>query len=325
MITVNNGSFPWGGLPLGAELRQAQAEAPGGAEHAARLKEARDRVTRQAIEAQVAAGCDVATDGRVGREDPGAATIAGLAGIEIGPERPGYPADGRIFSVPVVRGEVGWKGALVAEDYLFAAQGAGRPVKPILTGPYTLAVLAEDHAYDDPMALAMALASALNQELRALQASGATVIQIDEPAIAAHPGDFPIFTRVWEVLGRGVQAGLVLHLEGGDLQGIWPGLLRLKRLGCLNVDCVTVRGNLDLVQSEKLPESLVLGLGLVGGRDDDRESPEAIAAGVRGAAGLPAPSRLVLGTGPDLGRLDTGAAIAKLRALDGARRLIAAG
>lgn len=325
MITANNGSFPWRGLPLGEAWRQAQEAPDADVDHSARLKETRDRLTRQAIEAQVAAGCDVATDGRIGREDPGASSIAGLTGIEIGPEGSGYPAGGRAFRVPVVRGEVGWKGALVTEDYLFAAQGAGGPVKPVLTGPYTLAMLAEDHAYDDPMALAMALASALNQELRALQASGATVIQVDEPAIPGRPADFPIFTRVWEVLGRGVQAALVLHLEAGDLQAIWPGLLRLKRLGCVSVDCVTVPGNFDLVQSQKLPDGLALGLGLVGGPDDGRETAEAIAARVRGAAALPPADRLVLGTGPDLGSLDTDSAVAKLRALDAARRLIAAG
>jgi 5-methyltetrahydropteroyltriglutamate--homocysteine methyltransferase len=325
MITTNNGSFPWRGLPLGEAWRQAQEAARDGADHSARLKEARDRLTRQAIEAQAAAGCDLPTDGRVGRDDPGASTIAGLAGVEAGPERAGYPAGGRGFKVPVVRGEVSWKGALVAEDHLFAAQGAGRPVKPILTGPYTLALIAEDHAYGDPMALAMALAAALNQELRALQASGASVIQVDEPAILGPAADFPIFTRVWEVLGRGVQSTMVLHLEGGDIQGVWPGLLRLKRLGCLSVDCVTVPGNLDLLQSEASPEGLSLGLGLVGGLDDGRETAEAVAGRVRRASALPPAARLVLGTGPDLGRLDTATAVARLRALDGARRLIAAG
>jgi len=325
MITANNGSLPWRGLALGETWRLAQEAAGDGADHAAHLKETRDRVTRQAIEAQSGAGCDVVTDGRVGRDDPGASTIAGLAGIEVGPERPGYPAGGRLYRAPVVRGEVSWKGALVAEDYLFAAQGAGRPVKPVITGPYTLAVIAEDHAYGDPMALAMALAAALNQELRALQASGATVIQVDEPALLGRADDFPIFTRVWEVLGRGVQAALVLHLEGGDIRGVWPGLLRLKRLGCLSVDCVTVPGNLDLVQSEILPEGMALGLGLVGGQDDGRETAEAIAGRVRGAVALPPAARLVLGSGPDLGRLDTAAAVAKLRALDAARRLITAG
>jgi len=198
-------------------------------------------------------------------------------------------------------------------------------VKPILTGPYTLATLAEDHAYGDPMALAMALAAALNQELRALQAAGSQVIQVDEPAIPFRADEFPLFTRVWEVLGRGIQATLVLHLEGGDVRGLWTGLVRLKRLGCLSIDCVSVPANLEVARSAPPPEGLALGLGLVGGDDGTGESAEAVADRLRRAPGLPRADRLVLGTGPDLGRLEAQEAAARLRALDGARRLLVAG
>jgi 5-methyltetrahydropteroyltriglutamate--homocysteine methyltransferase len=173
------------------------------------------------------------------------------------------------------------------------------------------------------MALAMALAAALNQELRALQASGASAIQVNEPAIALRPEDFPLFTRVWEVLGRGLQSTLVLHLEGGDIARLWPGVLRLKRLGCLSVDCVSVPSNLEVVQTEALPQGLTLGLGFVGAEEGARETAQAIAGTLRGAAGLPSAAQLVLGTGPDLGRLDAAAASSRLRALDGARRLLA--
>jgi 5-methyltetrahydropteroyltriglutamate--homocysteine methyltransferase len=329
MIVANNGSFPWRGLPLEAEwqrtLEGAGKRGSGGAPSsgdAASLKETRDRLIGQALLAQEEAGCDLLTDGRIGCDDPGASTIAGLDGIETGPERTGYPAGGRSYRVPVVRKEVAWTGALVAEDYLFATRGAGKPVKPILTGPFTLAVLAEDHAYGDPMTLAMSLATALNQELRALQAAGAGVIQIDEPGILTRAADFPIFTRVWEVLGRGVSSSLTLHLEGGSIEGVWPSLLRLKRLGCLSVDCVTDPRNLDLLRQGTWPDGLSLGLGLVGGEDAGSESARDVAERVRAAPGLPAPSRVVLGTGPDLGRLDAKTAAARLKALAGARRIL---
>jgi 5-methyltetrahydropteroyltriglutamate--homocysteine methyltransferase len=222
--------------------------------------------------------------------------------------------------VPVVRGEIAWKGALVAEDHLFASQGIDRPVKPILVGPYTLGRLAEDHAYGEPNALAMGLAIGLNQELRALQAAGAAVIQIDEPGLAAHPEEMPIFARLFEVLGRGVQATLVLHLEGASIAAIAPGLGRLKRLGCLSLDCVAAPENLAAIEAAELPESTLLGLGLIGlGPADD---PGAIAARLRAARHLPPPGRIVLGTGPDLGALTAPEAAARFEALVAARRLL---
>jgi 5-methyltetrahydropteroyltriglutamate--homocysteine methyltransferase len=318
MKIANNGSFPWRGLPEGeawAATRMAAAGAPD------EEKAARDRATRAAVQAQIAAGCDLPSDGRIGRHDPVAATVLDLEGIELGPERDGYPGGGRAYRVPVVRGEISWKGALVAEDHLFASQGVDRAVKPILIGPATLARLAEDHAYGEPNALAMGLAIALNQEVRALQAAGAGIIQIDEPALAAHPGEMPLFARLWEVLGRGVSATLVLHLEGASIAAIAPGLGRLKRLGCLSLDCVAAPGNLEAIEAAALPETTLVGLGLVGGGAPP-VSAEELAARVRAARHLPPAARLVLGTGPDLGTLDAPEAAARLRALVEVRRLL---
>ena len=318
MKIANNGSFPWRGLPEGeawAAMRATAASAPD------EEKAARDRATRAAVRAQIAAGCDLPSDGRIGRHDPVAATVMGLAGIELGPERDGFPGGGRAYRVPVVRGEISWKGALVAEDHLFASQGVDRPVKPILTGPATLARLVEDHAYGEPNALAMGLAIALNQEVRALQASGAGVIQIDEPGLAAHPEDMPIFARLFEVLGRGVSATLVLHLEGASIAAIAPGLGRLKRLGCLSLDCVAAPENLAAIEAAALPETTLVGLGLVGGGAPP-ESAGAIAERLRAAPHLPPVERLILGTGPDLGTLDAPEAAARLRTLVEVRRLL---
>ena len=318
MKIANNGSFPWRGLPEGEAWAAARAAGTGAPDDD---KAARDRATRAAVRAQIAAGCDLPSDGRIGRLAPVAATVAGLEGIELGDERAGFPGGGRPYRVPVVRGEIAWRGALVAEDHLFASQGIDRPVKAILTGPATLARLAEDHAYGEPNALAMGLAIALNQEARALQASGASVIQIDEPGLAAHPEDMPIFARLFEVLGRGVSATLVLHLEGASIAAIAPGLGRLKRLGCLSVDCVAAPENLAALAAAALAETTLVGLGLVGA-DGPAADPAAIAARLRAAPHLPPPERIVLGNGPDLGALTATEAVARFQALVEARRLL---
>jgi len=319
VITTNNGSFPWRGTALGEALERALLAAPQGApsEEARGL---RDRLARQAIDEQVRAGCDLVTDGLVRRDDPVGPIIGGLSGLAPGESRPGFPAGGGFYRVPSVRGEIAWKAPILAEDYLFASAGTQVPVKVVLTGPYTLAAIAEDHAYGEPRALSMALATALNQELRALQAAGARFVQIDEPSILRSPEDFPIFTRVWEVLGRGVQITLALHLEGGALGDLYPGLTHLKRLGCLSVDCATHPDNLQVVGRFPLPDGVLLGLGLVSGERPEVESAEDLAAIVRAASGLPPHDRLLLGTGTDLGRLPSGTAAAKLASLAAARR-----
>ncbi len=182
--------------------------------------------------------------------------------------------------------------------------------------------MTEDKAYGDPSALAMALAIALNQELRALQAAGATFLQIDEPALLERREEFPIFTRVWEVLGRGIGATLCLHLEGGGIEVLYPGIARLKRLGCLSLDAVAGRGSLALLESTPWPEALRIGLGVVDGRTESVESPEAIAAMVRSLRGLPPHDRVILGTASDLGLLTHAAAAEKLGCLAKAARML---
>ncbi|PYT34352.1 MAG: hypothetical protein DMF52_13185 [Acidobacteria bacterium] len=305
MIATNNGSYPWkspdgGGPPDG---------------------EALDRITREAVDAQTRAGLDLITDGLVRRHDPVSYVAAHLDGVTLGEARSGFPGSGGRYRVPLVTAEIAWKKPILAEDFLFAKGGGPKPVKPVLTGPYTLSRVAEDRVYNDRMAVAMGFAIALNAELKGLQAAGATWAQIDEPALLETKEDFPTFTRLWEVLGRGVGIALCLHFDGADIRGLYPGVTRLKRLSCLSLDCVRGRASLDLLQDAPFPETLSLGLGLVDGRTERVEAPEAIVSVLRTTRGLPPAERILLGTASDLGGLPPGTAFAKLEALARARDL----
>lgn len=322
MLATNNGAYPWRGTVFEAELAGAMPRLRPGGVPTEEIRVLLDRATRGAIEDQIGAGLDLITDGMVRRGDPVSYLVAHLSGLVPGETRADFPGRGVPYIVPVVASEVSWTGPILVEDFLFAGAGTANPVKVVLTGPYTLARVAEDHAYGDPMALATALAAALNLELRSLQAAGARFLQVDEPALLQNKEDFPIFTRIWEVLGRGVTATLCLHLEGGTIDGLYPGIARLKRIGCLSLDCVRGRGNLDLLSAAPLPETLQLGLGVIDGRDPGIESPEAIAALVRAAKARPSHERILIGTASDLGGLPAAVASAKMRSLARAARLL---
>ncbi len=303
MLATNNGSFPWKGAGVAADGAVL------------------DRITREVIEAQTRAGLDLVTDGLVRRRDPVSHVAGQLEGVTLGDARGGFPGSGATYRMPIVASEVAWRRPILNEDYLFAREGSPRPVKPVLVGPYTLARVSEDRAYSDPMALAMGLAIALNLELKALQAAGAAWLQIDEPAILQAKEDFPLFTRLWEVLGRGVTATLCLHLEGADITGLYPGIARLKRLGCLSLDCVAGKASLPLLGSATLPGTLKIGLGLVDGHTPRVETPGEILGTLRSAEGLPPPDNILLGTASDLGALPPEVAFAKLESLARARDL----
>src|SRR5207302_10996922 len=54
-----------------------------------------------------------------------------------------------------------------------------------LPGPFTMSQQAQDDHYGDEEALALALAAAVNEEVRDLFAAGADVVQLDEPYLQA--------------------------------------------------------------------------------------------------------------------------------------------
>src|SRR5207245_5170004 len=60
-----------------------------------------------------------------------------------------------------------------------------RAIKPTLPGPLTMSQQAQDDYYRDDEAFAMALAEAVNEEMRDLFGAGADVVQLDEPYLQA--------------------------------------------------------------------------------------------------------------------------------------------
>jgi 5-methyltetrahydropteroyltriglutamate--homocysteine methyltransferase len=322
MIATNNGSVPLSGSPSEPEVREALRRHEEGRLAENELQAIQDRATRQVVQAQIDAGLDLPTDGFIRRRDPVSDLTARLSGMKRGTSRERFPGIGVPYRTPVVESEIAWRGPILVEDFLFAREGCTKPLKVVLTGPFTFAKVAEDHAYGDTMSLATSLAAALNQELRALQEAGATCLQIEEPALLLHKEEFPLFTRIWEVLGRGVSATLALHLEGGDLTGIYPGITRLKRLGWLSIDAVRGRSSLDLIREMPLPERLNLGIGLIDGHSETIEAPEELAATLRGLPGLPPQDRLWIGPASDLGSLPQDIALKKLESAARTARLL---
>lgn len=70
-----------------------------------------------------------------------------------------------------------------SEHLAFARSVANRPVKATVVGPFTASMQLSNEYYPDTATAVLALAGAINEELRALQDAGADVLQIDEPAI----------------------------------------------------------------------------------------------------------------------------------------------
>ncbi len=212
MLTTTIGAYPkpetvpirdWFQMKDGTDTAEPTA---GYAETVARIGAERlqallDQATVQVVQAQVAQGIDIPTDGELRRENFIHYHCRHLAGIDF--EELGEQAlpDGRTLRLPRIRGPIA-AGAtpFLVRDWRVAQGATRKPVKMTLPGPMTIgARLVDDFYRDDDRARGRALADALNVEIRRLAEAGCPVIQIDEPAFAR---------RVPEVLAFGLE-----HLE----------------------------------------------------------------------------------------------------------------
>ncbi len=149
------------------------------------LEEAQDDATLIAIRDMERAGIDIISDGEIRRESYSNRFATALDGVDL--DNPGTAIDrtGHPNPVPRVVGPIERKRPVEVGDVEFLRANTTRRIKATLPGPFTMSQQAQDDYYKDEGELAMALAAAVNEEIRDLFAAGADVVQIDEPYLQA--------------------------------------------------------------------------------------------------------------------------------------------
>ncbi len=149
------------------------------------LEQAQDDATVLAIRDLERAGIDILTDGEIRRESYSNRFATALDGMDL--DDPGTALDrtGHPNPVPRVVGPLRRARPVEKRDVEFLRANTDRPIKATLPGPFTMSQQAQDDYYHDEEALAMALAAAVNEEVRDLFAAGADVVQLDEPYLQA--------------------------------------------------------------------------------------------------------------------------------------------
>src|SRR3970282_2111011 len=164
MQTTVAGSYPKiPNRPRPARLRQAIARLDRGEITPEELAQVQDEFTSEVIREQLEAGLDLIADGQVRWDDDQTYVARGLEGFEIG-GLVRYFDTNTSDRQPPVPGPVGWRKPVLARDYEFAAAHSTKPVKAMLTGPYTLAALSTDSHYGDRRRLGLALRQPLHDE-----------------------------------------------------------------------------------------------------------------------------------------------------------------
>ncbi len=264
LLSASTGSYPRiGDRPEQQRHRQAYAQHERGEISDEEFERVQDEVTRGVIEEQVRAGLDVVTDGQVRWYDPISHFARKLEGCEINGLLRFFDTN-FYFRQPVIRGKLVRRESILKSEFIFA-RGISKSVKPVVTGPYTLARLSINRRGDGFQPLVDEFASVISQEIRELVEAGAELIQIDEPAILKNPADFQVFEKaVQKVVAEKGKARVALYTYFGDVAPLYQKLLKLP---------VDVLG-LDFTYSPKLPDAIArfgcekeLGVGLIDGRN----------------------------------------------------------
>ncbi len=281
VIISNSGSYPRVGEgPDRQRLRRTVDAWERGEVGIRDLRAAEDDAVREALEEQARAGIDLVTDGQVSWYDPVSHLLRGVKGVEIGGLLRFFDTN-TYFRQPIIRGTIRSNGPIILPGYRRAVRLSSRPVKPILTGPYTLAALSvwRGSPYRSLRALALALAKLMGKEVAALSAAGAQVIQIDEPAILKSPGHLPILRDALRVVSRGKGRSLLcLQTYFADASPVYDKLQSLPA-DILGLDLTY--GPTLLAKIGEMGSRKPLCLGIVDGRNTKLEDPDAVAGTVK--------------------------------------------
>ncbi len=152
------------------------------------IEQTLDRATQAVVKTQVDLGIDIPTDGEVRRENYIYYQCREFSGFDFKDLTKVSLRNGVWQAeVPTVVGDIKAGRPLLPRDYQVAQAATTNPVKITLPGPLTIMGSTADNYYNDPVALGVDLAKALNQEVLALVEAGCTWIQIDEPVFARNP------------------------------------------------------------------------------------------------------------------------------------------
>jgi 5-methyltetrahydropteroyltriglutamate--homocysteine methyltransferase len=317
-----------------------------------------NRAVAEVVEAQLRAGVDVVTDGEQ-RRDSYASFVGGrLENCQLIPivdllpyvEHPDeFARELRALDVPAesvrhpaVFGRLGRDPArpIAVHELEAVRRITDRPVKVALPGPYLLTrtmwlECVSDRAYATREALADDVVRVLREEIRALLAAGAAVVQLDEPVLtevvhgrpSGSSGNRSFMcgalgekrspreelelarTLLGQTLGGLPRERLALHVcrgnwtrdESAALAGDYTPLVPLLAsvpVGTLFLELCTPRaGEIEVLK--ELPADVRIGVGVVDQKSERIETPGEIAARARRAIGLFGPDRVLLN--PDCG------------------------
>lgn len=241
------------------------------------LNELERKATEEWIRRQERLDIDILVDGEMYRGDMVAYFAERLEGFRIGGLVRSY--GNRYYHKPIIASKVSRPKPMTVDWFRYTQSLTDRPVKGMLTGPYTMLDWSYNEAYKTRRDAALALAEVVRQEAEDLQAAGARYIQIDEPAIHARPEEIEIAIEAMGVVTQNLDAKTISHICYGDFAAIYPKVLELP-VDQLDLAMANY-GYRWLELFNKNPFTKELAIGIVDVHSHETESVATAAEGIR--------------------------------------------
>jgi len=223
----------------------------------------------------------------------------------------------RYYRKPIAVGKIRRKGPITVEWFKFAQGHTSKPVKGMLTGPYTIMDWSFDEQYPSRRDFALALAEIVNEEARDLEKAGAKYIQIDEPAISTRLEEIDLAIETMRIATRGLKAKTITHICYGDFERIYPKMLDLA---VDQIDLELANRNFALLELfRKHPFNKELGLGVLDVHSHKIEEKEEVKAGIEKALAMLPPEKIFIDPDCGLKTRTEEEAFAKLKVMVAAR------
>jgi 5-methyltetrahydropteroyltriglutamate--homocysteine methyltransferase len=247
------------------------------------------KATEEWVRRQEEIDLDILVDGEMYRGDMVAYFAERLDGFKIGGLVRSY--GNRYYHKPIIASKIARPKPMTVDWFRYTQSLTDRPVKGMLTGPYTMLDWSYNEAYRTRRDAALALAEAVRLEAEDLEQAGAKYIQIDEPAIHARPEEIDIAIEAMGHVTQNLKAKTISHICYGDFAAIYPKVLDLP------VD------QLDLAMHnyeyrwlqlfDKHPFTKELAIGVVDVHSHRLETVDEAAEGIRKGLRYVAPDRLL--------------------------------
>ena len=309
-----------GSYPKPDYITKARAQVARGRMGREELHELEKKATAHWISTQEELDMDLLVDGEMYRGDMVTYFSEEMEGFTISGMVRSY--GNRYYRKPIAVKPVGRNSDITVEWWRYAQSLTDRPVKGMLTGPYTIVDWSFNEYYPTREAFVLDVAQAIHAEAVALEKAGAKYIQIDEPAISVRPEEMELASRALGIVTDGLNAFTITHVCYGDFASVFDGLINLP-VDMLDIEMAN--SDFQLLELFKQhPTDKRVAVGVLDAHDHRVESVEDIKKGVRSVLEVFSPEQVYLD--PDCGlktRLED-EAVDKLRNLVTAAREVRA-